>query len=179
MLRRRREVTLFPNGPVFPNSLGGLRDPSNTRRDIRKARGGDEFAWVTSHVFRKTAATILDEAGLSARVVADQLGHARPSMTQDTYLARKAVDRKAAGALERALDRAEQGEPPALQIESQRLKRIKGVSALYQCETPRPVTWGFGGPPGTRTLNPKSKSLRLALFVDLPRQCSLPVWMYS
>ncbi|WP_371927482.1 tyrosine recombinase XerC [Lentzea sp. HUAS12] len=111
MLRRRRAATLFPNGPVFPNSLGGLRDPSNTRRDIRKARGGDEFAWVTSHVFRKTAATILDEAGLSARVVADQLGHARPSMTQDTYLARKAVDRKAADALEGALDRPEQGEP--------------------------------------------------------------------
>ncbi|WP_329788699.1 site-specific integrase [Lentzea sp. DG1S-22] len=111
MLRRRRAATLFPDGPVFPNSLGGLRDPSNTRRDIRKARGGDEFAWVTSHVFRKTAATILDEAGLSARVVADQLGHARPSMTQDTYLARKAVDRKAADALEGALDRPEQGVP--------------------------------------------------------------------
>ncbi|MGW4207158.1 site-specific integrase [Lentzea sp. NPDC004789] len=111
MLRRRREATLYPNGPVFPNSLGGLRDPSNTRRDIRKARGGDEFAWVTSHVFRKTAATILDEAGLSARVVADQLGHARPSMTQDTYLARKAVDRKAADALEGALDRPDQDEP--------------------------------------------------------------------
>ncbi|WP_156212658.1 hypothetical protein [Lentzea aerocolonigenes] len=31
-----------------------------------------------------------------------------------------------------------------------------------------------GGPPGTRTLNPKSKSTRLALFVDLLRQCSLP-----
>ncbi|WP_045309568.1 site-specific integrase [Lentzea aerocolonigenes] len=108
MLWRRRGVTLFPNGPVFPNSLGGLRDPANTRRDLRNARGGDEFAWVTSHVFRKTAATILDEAGLSARVVADQLGHARPSMTQDTYLARKQVDRKAADALESALDKPEE-----------------------------------------------------------------------
>lgn len=58
---------------------------------------------VTSHVFRKTAATILDEAGLSARQVADQLGHARPSMTQDTYMGRKLVDRRAADALEDAL----------------------------------------------------------------------------
>lgn len=66
---------------------------------------------MTSHVFRKTAATILDEAGLSARAVADQLGHARPSMTQDTYLARKAVDRKAADAWEGALDRPDQDEP--------------------------------------------------------------------
>ncbi|MDQ3763384.1 MAG: hypothetical protein M3460_17680 [Actinomycetota bacterium] len=30
---------------------------------------------VTSHVFRKTAATLLDEAGVSARKIADQLGH--------------------------------------------------------------------------------------------------------
>lgn len=93
MLRRRREVALFPKGPVFPNSLGGLRDPSNTRRDIRKARGGNEFAWVASHVFRKTAATILDEAGLSARVVADQLEHVRPSMTQDTEEGRRSEGR--------------------------------------------------------------------------------------
>jgi integrase len=61
------------------------------------------FAWVTSHVFRKTAATILDDAGLSARMVADQLGHARPSMTQDVYLGRRTVDRRTADALEGAL----------------------------------------------------------------------------
>jgi integrase len=57
---------------------------------------------VTSHLFRKTAATILDEAGLSARAVADQLGHARPSMTQDVYLARRILNPRAAEALERA-----------------------------------------------------------------------------
>ena len=44
------------------------------------------------HNFRKTTATHLDQAGLSARVIADQLGHARPSMTQDVYMGRKAVD---------------------------------------------------------------------------------------
>jgi integrase len=54
-------------------------------------------------VFRKTAATILDEAGLTARVVADQLGHSRPSMTQDVYLGRKVVSRLTANALEAAL----------------------------------------------------------------------------
>ncbi len=72
---------------------------------------------MTSHVFRKTAATILDEAGLSARLVADQLGHARPSMTQDIYFGRKAVDRRLLtpeGALaSRALrERPDQDEPP-------------------------------------------------------------------
>lgn len=111
MLKRRHATTSFPNGPIFPNALGGLRDPSNTRRDLRKARGGEEFAWVTSHVFRKTAATILDEAGLTPRLVADQLGHARPSMTQDVYFARKAIDKRAAEALEDVLKRPDQDEP--------------------------------------------------------------------
>lgn len=101
MLRRRHHDQGNPDtGPVFPDSRGGLRDPSNTRRDLRNARGSDGFAWVTSHVFRKTAATILDDAGLSARLVADQLGHARPSMTQDVYMGRKTVDRRNAEVLE-------------------------------------------------------------------------------
>jgi integrase len=99
--RRRAEGDL--DGPVFPDSLGGLRDPSNTRRVLRETRGSEGFAWVTSHVFRKTAATILDEAGLTARVIADQLGHSRPSMTQDVYMERKVVSVEAAGALESAL----------------------------------------------------------------------------
>ncbi|MEU5852131.1 tyrosine-type recombinase/integrase [Saccharopolyspora shandongensis] len=77
---------------------------TNTRRVLRETRCNEGFAWVTSHVFRKTAATILDEAGLTARLIADQLGHSRPSMTQDVYMERRAVSRKTADALERALD---------------------------------------------------------------------------
>ncbi|MFR9730392.1 tyrosine-type recombinase/integrase [Saccharopolyspora sp. MS10] len=78
MLRRRYYLAEDKDGPIFPDSIGGLRDPSNTLRDLRDARGSEGFAWVTSHVFRKTAATILDEAGLTPRLVADQLGHSRP-----------------------------------------------------------------------------------------------------
>ena len=48
-----------------------------------------------------TWATILD-AGLSARAIADQLGHARPSMTQDVYMGRGSRSAKAAAALESA-----------------------------------------------------------------------------
>ena len=51
----------------------------------------------------ETAATIMDDAGLSARHIANHLGHARPSLTQDVYLRRKAVDRLGADALEAAL----------------------------------------------------------------------------
>jgi len=93
--------------PVFSDSLGGLRDPKNTRRDVRAALDRAGFDWATSHSFRKTTATMLDEAGLSARVIADQLGHARPSMTQDVYMGRKVVDARVAEALEDA------GEDPA------------------------------------------------------------------
>ena len=50
--------------------------------------------WITSHAFRKTAATILDEAALSARLVEDQLGHCRPSMTQDVYMGRRRWTRR-------------------------------------------------------------------------------------
>jgi integrase len=102
MLRRR--ALTCSRGPLFPDSVGGWRDPSNTRRDLRTARGTHGFAWVTSHVFRKTCATILDEAGLSARAIADQLGHSRPSLTQDVYLGRKALGRTNAHALDKALD---------------------------------------------------------------------------
>jgi integrase len=99
---RRREPAAGGRGPLFPDSQGGWRDPSNTSRDLRAARGSEQFSWVTSHVFRKTAATELDRAGLSARQIADQLGHAQVSMTQDRYLGRRAVEQAAADALDRA-----------------------------------------------------------------------------
>ncbi len=85
--------------PLFPDDDGGWRDPSNTARTLREARGSEGFAWVTAHAFRKTVATLLDDADLSARVVADQLGHAKPSMTQDVYLGRNMIDPRATAAL--------------------------------------------------------------------------------
>ena len=103
MLRRRFMTGARLDQPLFPDVFGGFRDPANVRRELREARGQEALAWITSHTFRKTAATILDEAALSARLVADQLGHSRPSMTQDVYLARRAVDSQAALALEIAL----------------------------------------------------------------------------
>ncbi|WP_409186554.1 tyrosine-type recombinase/integrase [Amycolatopsis sp. VS8301801F10] len=53
---------------------------------MREIRGGSEFIWLTSHNFRKTTATALDDAGIPTRLTADQLGHSRVSMTQDNYL---------------------------------------------------------------------------------------------
>lgn len=59
------------------------------------------WSWVTSHAFRKTVATRLDEAGFTARQVADQLGHANPSMTLDVYFGRHVVSAAAAQVLDR------------------------------------------------------------------------------
>lgn len=110
MLRRRFMTGVRLDHPVFPDILGSFRDPANVRRDFRDARGEDTLAWITSHNFRKTVATILDEAALSPRQVADQLGHARPSMTQDVYMGRKVLNPGAAAALDDALRNLVEGE---------------------------------------------------------------------
>ena len=68
-------------------------------RRVRCAEG--PWSWVTSHTFRKTVATRLDEAGLTPRQVADQLGHANPSMTLDVYFGRQVVSADAARVLDR------------------------------------------------------------------------------
>lgn len=101
---KRRGDTRNWTGPLFPDAKGGWRDPSNTSRVFREARERAGFGWITSHNFRKTVATILDEAGLSAREIADQLGHAKVSMTQDVYLGRHAVGEAAAAALDDIFD---------------------------------------------------------------------------
>lgn len=77
-----------PEALVFPNTRGGFRDVGNTGKMLRKVRG-DDFAWVKSHTARRTVATLMDGQGLTARTIADQLGHARPSMTQDVYMGRR------------------------------------------------------------------------------------------
>jgi integrase len=54
-------------------------------------------------VFRKTCAMILDQSELSARQIADQLGHAKVSMTQDNYLGRRLTDRRTTEVLDIAV----------------------------------------------------------------------------
>jgi integrase len=106
MLRQRFMAGVQLDQPVFPDTRGGLRDPSNLRRVIREVRGEDALAWITSHAFRKTTATVLDDAGQSSRQVADQLGHSRPSLTQDVYMARRVLNPAAAAALDSVLQAA-------------------------------------------------------------------------
>ena len=96
---RRVRLGAF-EGPVFPDSRGGWRDRNNVLKAFRQVRGGSDFEWVKTHTYRKTVATLLDQSGASARMIADQLGHSRVSMTQDVYLGRRASNAGNLGALE-------------------------------------------------------------------------------
>jgi integrase len=53
------------------------------------------------HVFRKTVATRLDEAGLSVGQIADHLGHNRPRLIQHVHLGRGLASPEAAVPLQR------------------------------------------------------------------------------
>jgi integrase len=85
---------------VFTSPTGRLRDPSNTQADLRDVFERAGYPDITSHTFRRTVATLMDRAGLTARAAADQLGHAKVSMTTDHYYGRRVVATGAAGVLE-------------------------------------------------------------------------------
>jgi integrase len=82
---------------------GTLRDPDNFNRQWRQVRDGLGAADVSSHSFRKTVATLIDDEGLSARIGADHLGHAHVSMTQDVYMTRGRVHAQVAELLDRTV----------------------------------------------------------------------------
>ena len=100
MLQARRARLGVVDGPVFADSKGSYRDRNNVGRAFREVRAGTDFDWVKPHTYRKTVATLLDGSGATARMIADQLGHSRVSMTQDVYLGRRSVDPSVAQALE-------------------------------------------------------------------------------
>jgi integrase len=103
MLKRRRLAIASEVTPVFPDSLGGWRDPSNVRRVWRQVRDNAGIDGLVSHTLRKTVASFLDDAAVPTRKISDQLGHSKVSMTQDHYLGRKLTDRQTADVLEKLL----------------------------------------------------------------------------
>jgi len=72
---------------IFPSAAGTLRDPNNFGKQCRTVRDELGVTEVSTHSFRKTVATLIDDEGLSA-IGADQLGHSRVSMTQDRCMSR-------------------------------------------------------------------------------------------
>lgn len=87
-------------GPMFGSVGGGFVHPTNMGHRLREAFDEAGFDWVTSHVFRKTVAAALDEAGLPTRHIADQLGHANEATTRKHYVAPRAGNLAAVAALE-------------------------------------------------------------------------------
>ena len=96
LLRRRFMTGARLDQPLFPDVQGGFRDPANVRRELREARGEDDAGVDHLAHVPEDSRDHPRRGGLSARLVADQLGHSRPSMTQDVYMGRRAVDSQAA-----------------------------------------------------------------------------------
>ena len=110
MLKRRRAIIGAEVEPIFPDSLGSWRDPSNVRRVWRDVRDKAEIDGLVSHTLRKTVASFLDDANVSTRKISDQLGHSKVSMTQDRYLGRRLTDRQTSEVLDDMFDNPASGE---------------------------------------------------------------------
>ncbi|MFI6030456.1 tyrosine recombinase XerC [Amycolatopsis magusensis] len=93
ILKRRYAASRSPW--VFPSAVGTLRDPDNTRKYMRRVVAGTPFEGLHPHDWRHYVAGVLDDAGLTARQIADYLGHDRISTTQDHYMERGVVGERA------------------------------------------------------------------------------------
>ncbi|BBY41792.1 site-specific integrase [Mycolicibacterium celeriflavum] len=107
-LKQRRSLPYLGEHPeiLFPSTAGTWRDPSNFGREWRRVREELCVPDVTTHSFRKSVATLIDDKGLSARIGADHLGHRRASMTQDVYMARGKIHPEVANVLDDAISDA-------------------------------------------------------------------------
>ena len=103
LLKRRQLPYLGEQVIIFPSTAGTLRAPNNFGKEWRTAQQELAVAEVTTHSFRKTVATLIDDEGLSARIGADRLGHSHVSMTQDHYMARGRIHPQVADLLDRTV----------------------------------------------------------------------------
>jgi integrase len=87
---------------VFATPTGTPSDPSGTLKRFRSAlRAAGLYDRYTFHSLRHTAATTMLTAGISAKVVADRLGHSSPAFTLERYAhAVRALDEDAADRLQ-------------------------------------------------------------------------------
>jgi integrase len=107
MLRNRRTLPyLGQQAMIFPSTAGTLRDPNKFGKEWRTARAELGVPEVTTHSFRKTVATLIDDEGMSARIGADHLGHSRISMTQDRYMTRGRIHTQVADLLDRSVGKS-------------------------------------------------------------------------
>ncbi|MEU4157877.1 site-specific integrase [Actinoplanes sp. NPDC026670] len=72
---------------VFASRNDTWLSPYNVGRQWREVRKQAGLDWVTLHVFRKTVATVLDDAG-KTKEASRQLGHASEEVTKAYYIAK-------------------------------------------------------------------------------------------
>jgi len=90
--------------PLFQSSAGTLRDPTNFNDQWRRVRSALEVPdGITGHSFRKLLIDLGLDAELSAVMVADQVGHARPTETLNTYATRGRPSREMADVIQNAV----------------------------------------------------------------------------
>jgi integrase len=108
VLKARRQLPLLGQQPmIFSSTAGTFRDPNNFNKQWRQVRDELGVPNVTTHSFRKSLATLIDDKGLSARIGADHLGHTNVSMTQDKYVSRGRVHSQVADMLDRLVDESD------------------------------------------------------------------------
>jgi integrase len=145
---KERQASAVPNqwNVVFTSPEGLLRDPSNAQADLRETFTAAGYPDITSPTFRRTVATLIDQAGLSARAAADQLGHAKVSMATDVSFGRRPASTGAAQVLE-AVDDSRAGYP----VPNESHGSTMGV-IMVAGVAPGPGQGGRAGT-GTRTRN--------------------------
>ncbi|MCZ2837085.1 tyrosine-type recombinase/integrase [Modestobacter sp. VKM Ac-2985] len=97
-----RQVNAAPNDHdvVFPSArAGALRDAANTSNHVSELLTAAGHPWATAHTFRHTVCTLLGQAGLLPREVANYVGHKHASMTMDRYMSRQTVSERTAALL--------------------------------------------------------------------------------
>ncbi|HEY2055863.1 MAG TPA: site-specific integrase [Solirubrobacterales bacterium] len=101
LLAHRRDSYVSPKAPVFSTTTGSELDPHNVRRTVLrpaaislgyyelvegKDGGSRERTTLGFHAFRHTCASLLFAEGRNVKQVQRWLGHAKASITLDTYL---------------------------------------------------------------------------------------------
>ena len=74
--------------PAYLDDPERMWEQSNSAGAVRAALDAAGLTWAVPHTFRRTVATLLDQANMPIARIADQLGHADVSMTARVYLGR-------------------------------------------------------------------------------------------
>jgi len=83
--RRVAGSAWHPGGLVFSDEIGRAVNPQHMSQTFRALLGRAGLPRMRVHDLRHTAATLLLEAGVHPRVVAERLGHSTPALVMNIY----------------------------------------------------------------------------------------------